>query len=212
MLVAAAHTKRDDMSNVASDTDAAAATAAAAADEAATKSAAATNPAFRRATEGFNHLWYNLRSSNQSALKGALYNLAIVAVCAAIFAVCLVLGPFLKPLLWSVLIGAVLFPFKKRLSFALKSWFAALEADDTHLAVGVLVAPVQALQALGAYLTGVLGRHWQQIGAVAAALTGLWVFVEYAPQGVALTLWSHVRWAHLLFTSVLGGIDYKIVS
>lgn len=186
--------------------------AAAAADAAATAAAAKTNPSFRRATEGFNHLWYNLRTGNQSALKGALYNFVIVAVVAAVIAVCLVLGPFLKPLLWSVLIGAVLFPFKCSLSFGLKRWFARLEADETHLLVGVALAPVEALQAFGEYLVAVFVRHWQHIvgGAVALLLLGL--FVGYAPQGLAGTLWSQVQWAHRLFTSLLGSIDYKFVS
>lgn len=200
------------MSAAAAYATAANADTAAAADSAATVAAAKSNPSFRRATEGFNHLWYNLRTGNQSALKGALYNFVIVAVVAAVVAVCLVLGPFLKPLLWSVLIGAVLFPFKCSLSFGLKRWFARLEADDTHLLVGVALAPVEALQAFGEYLVAVFVRHWRPIVGGAAALLLLALFVGYAPQGLAGTVWSQIRWAHRLFTSVLGSIDYTIVS
>lgn len=170
------------------------------------------SPSFRKATESFNHLWYNLRTGNQSALKGALYNFVIVAIVAAVVAVCLVLGPFLKPLLWSVLIGAVLFPFKCRLAFGLKAWFARLEQDDTHLLVGVALAPLEALQAFGEYLVAVFSRHVQQFVGGAAALLLLGLFVSYAPQGMACMVWQQIRWAHTLFTTVLGSIDYKIVS
>lgn len=170
------------------------------------------SPSFRRATESFNHLWYNLRTGNQSAMKGALYNFVIVAVVAAVVAVCLVMGPFLKPLLWSVLIGAVLFPFKCSLSMGLKRWFARLEADDTHLLVGVALAPLEALQAFGEYLVAVFWRHKEQIVGGAASLLFLGLFVSYAPKGLACLMWQQIRWAHTLFTNVLSSIDYTIVS
>lgn len=174
-------------------------------------SATKPSPSFRRATESFNHLWYNLRTGNQSALKGAMYNLVIVIAVAAIIAVCLVLGPFLKPLLWSVLIGAVLFPFKSSLSFGLKRWFARIEEEDTHLLVGVVLAPLQALEAFGEYLTSVFMKHMQYILGGAFSLLMLGLFVSYAPKGLLCVVWRHVRWAHTLFTNVLSSIDYTIV-
>lgn len=170
------------------------------------------SPSFRKATESFNHMWYNLRTGNQSALKGAMYNFVIVIVVAAVAAVCLVLGPFLKPLLWSVLIGAVLFPFKSSLSFGLKRWFARIEEEDTHLLVGLVKAPFEALDTFGEYLSSVFMKHMQYIlgGAVSLLLLGL--FVSYAPKGVLCVLWRQVRWGHTLFTNVLSSIDYTIVS
>lgn len=169
------------------------------------------SPSFRKATESFNHLWYNLRSGNQSALKGAMYNLVIVIAVSAIIAVCLVLGPFLKPLLWSVLIGAVLFPFKSSLSFGLKRWFARIDEEDTHMLVGIVLAPLQALEAFGEYLSSVFMKHMQYILAGAASLLLLSLFVSYAPKGLLCVVWRHVRLAHSLFTNVLGSIDHTIV-
>lgn len=140
-----------------------------------------------------------------------MYNLVIVIAVAAIVAVCLVLGPFLKPLLWSVLIGAVLFPFKSSMSFGLKRWFARIEEEDTHLLVGVALAPLQALDAFGEFLSSVFMKHMQMILGSALSLLLLGLFVSYAPKGLLCVVWRHVRWAHTLFTNVLSSIDYTIV-
>lgn len=170
------------------------------------------SPGFKRASDSFNQMWYNLKNVNQSSLKGALYNFVIVIVVASTVAVCLVLGPFLKPLLWSVLIGAVLFPFKSSMSFSLKRWFHRLEEDDTHLLVGLALAPLEALESFGQYLTSVFIKHMQILICGASALLMLSLFISYAPKGFFYALWKYIRCGHTLFTKVLSSIDYTIVS
>lgn len=65
------------------------------------------SPAYKKATDSFYQLWGNLKSnmSQQSQLKSAVYNFVIIAVVAASVAVLLVFGPFLKPLVWALLVG-----------------------------------------------------------------------------------------------------------
>lgn len=167
---------------------------------------------FKRASDSFNQMWYNLKNVNQSSLKGALYNFVIVIAVASIVAVCLVLGPFLKPLLWSVLFGAVLFPFKSSLSFSLKRWFRRLEQDDTHLLVGIALAPLEALDAFGRYLSSAFIRHMQIIIGGAVSLLLLSLFVSYAPKGFLCAIWKWIRLGHTLFTKILSSVDYTIVS
>lgn len=170
------------------------------------------SPGFKRASDSINQMWYNLKNVNQSSLKGALYNLVIVIVVASIVAVCLVLGPFLKPLLWSVLIGAVLFPFKSSMSFSLKRWFQRLEQEDTHLLVGLVLAPIEALESFGQYLTSVFVKHMQILICGASALFMLSLFISYAPKGFFYALWRYIRCGHTLFTKLLSSVDYTIVS
>ena len=50
------------------------------------------SPGFKKASDTFYQMWFNLRNSNQSHLKGAIYNFVIVICVAAVIAVCLVLG------------------------------------------------------------------------------------------------------------------------
>ncbi|XP_037025969.1 transmembrane protein 245 isoform X3 [Bradysia coprophila] len=167
------------------------------------------SPGFKKASESLHQIWWNFKNTNQ--LKGAVYNLVIVIVVCAILAVCFVLGPFLKPLLWSFLIGAVLFPFKSTLSSCLKRWFERLEQNDRHLLVGVALAPLEGLETFGEYLTRMFIRHMQMIVGGGIGLLLLSLFIAYVPKGFFITLWRFIQCGHMLFTKTLSSIDYTIV-
>lgn len=172
------------------------------------------SPAYKRATDSFYQLWGNLKQNvtQQSQLKAAIYNFVIVGVFAACVAVCLVLSPFLKPLLWALLVGAVLFPFKYQLSSSLKNWFQRLEKDDKNLFVGIALAPVDALESFGEYLWTAFMKHMQLLIGGAAAMVFLHLFITYAPKGVFCVAWRYIRVMHSLCSSFLESLDYKIVS
>lgn len=167
------------------------------------------SPGFKKASESLHQIWWNFKNTNQ--LKGAVYNLVIVIVVCAILAVCFVLGPFLKPLLWSFLIGAVLFPFKSTLSGCLKRWFDRLEQNDRHLLVGIALAPLEGLETFGEYLTRMFIRHMQVIVGGAIGLLCLSLCIAYVPTGFFITLWRVIQCGHMLFTKTLSSIDYTIV-
>lgn len=171
------------------------------------------SPAYKRATDSFYQLWGNIKNnvSQQSQLKGAIYNLVIAAVIASCVGACMVLGPFLKPLIWALLVGAVLFPFKYTLSSSLKCWFNRLEAEDTHLVVGIVLAPIEALVSFGEYLWTSFTRHMHLIIGGATGMILLRLFIAYAPKGVFCAIWRYVRWGHSICTSVLNSLDHKIV-
>lgn len=171
-------------------------------------------PVFKKASDSFYQLWGNLKSnvSQQSQLRSAVYNFVIVAVVGACVMVCLVLGPFLKPLLWALLVGAVLFPFKYSLSSLLKCWFARLEREDTHLFVGIAKGPFEALVGFGEYLWSSFIKHMQLIIGSAVGIFLLRIFVAYAPKGIFCAIWRYIRWSHTLCSNILGSLDYTIVS
>lgn len=171
------------------------------------------SPAYKRATDSFYQLWGNIKQnvSQQSQLKSAIYNLVIAAVVASVVAACLVLGPFLKPLLWALLVGAVLFPFKYTLSSALKSWLDRLEAENTHLVVGIMLAPLEAIESFGEYLWTSFTKHMHLLIGGAAGLIFLRLFIAYAPKGIFCAIWRNIRWWHELCSGVLSSLDYKIV-
>lgn len=172
------------------------------------------SPAYKRATESFYQLWGNIKQnvSQQSQLKAAIYNLVIAAVVATVVAACLVLGPFLKPLLWALLVGAVLFPFKYTLSWSLKSWLDRLEAENTHLVVGIMLAPLEAIESFGEYLWTSFINHMQLLIGGTAGLIFLRLFIAYAPKGIFCATWRYIRWWHELCSGILSSLDYKIVS
>lgn len=172
-----------------------------------------SSPAYKRATDSFYQLWGNLKNNvtQQTQLKAAIYNFVIVAVVASCVAVCLVLGPFLKPLLWALLVGAVLFPFKYRLASSLKCWFQRLEDENTNLLVGIALAPLEAIESFGEYLWTSFMNHMQLLIGGTVGLLALRLFVAYAPKGIFCLAWRYIRWVHTLCGSFLSSLDYKIV-
>lgn len=172
-----------------------------------------SSPAYKRATDSIYQLWGNLKNNvtQQTQLKAAIYNFVIVAVVASCVAVCLVLGPFLKPLLWALLVGAVLFPFKYSLASSLKCWFQRLEDENTHLLVGIALVPIEAVESFGEYLWTSFMNHMQLLIGGTIGLLALRLFVAYAPKGIFCVAWRYIRWTHTLCGNFLSLLDYKIV-
>ena len=83
--------------------------------------------------------------SDDKALKHAFYNTAALVFlflsAAAAVAVYFVLEAFLRPLLWASLCGAFLYPFKRKLTGALKDYLESLSKSGTPL-VGLLAVPL----------------------------------------------------------------------
>lgn len=74
---------------------------------------------------------------HEKAFKQALYNglaLLLLSVCTCIcYAVYLILQPFLKPLLWALICGTVLFPTKKIISCHLKHYVKSMQSHSMLL-------------------------------------------------------------------------------
>lgn len=150
-------------------------------------------------------IWHTIKSylTQPAKLKVLLYNLALVLLIAVGIVACLALGIFIRPLIWAVLIGALLFPFKHSLSSSLKHWFTRLEKDDTHLVVGIALAPLETLDNFGAYLWSKFLQHIRVLICAAIAFITLSLFIAYAPKSV---------WSHTLCTNLFGSLHYTVVS
>lgn len=86
-----------------------------------------------------------LPEGHEKAFKQAFYNVAALVFVFFIFAACVavyyVLEPFLRPLLWAVLFGSVLHPFKHSMTVLLKNWLQTLEESGTPFTVGAISSP-----------------------------------------------------------------------
>ncbi len=84
-------------------------------------------------------------SCMENAWLQAVYNSVVLLVVSVVIfvliAVYYVLEPFLHPLLWAVLVGIFLYPFKRTATNHVKQWLTGLERAQVPLAAGIVISP-----------------------------------------------------------------------
>ncbi|KAH8313523.1 hypothetical protein KR067_007470 [Drosophila pandora] len=154
-----------------------------------------------------------MRSQNHESFRAAMYNFLIAAGVGAFVAVCFILGPFVRPLLWAFLMGAVLFPFKRSLAESVNNWFQRLEERDSNVLVSICLSPLEATEHCGRLLIGWLCEHWQLLLAGCGVAGCVKLLVLYAPKGFLMALWHWITFSHGLFVQIIGFLNvYVLIS
>ncbi|XP_034662074.1 transmembrane protein 245 isoform X2 [Drosophila subobscura] len=154
---------------------------------------------------------FRTRSQNHESFRAAMYNFLFVLGVCAFVAVCFILGPFVRPLLWAFLMGAVLFPFKRRLAESVHSWFQRLEERDSNVLVSIFLSPVEATEHCGRLLIGWLCEHWQLLLAGCGVASCIKLLVLYAPKGFIYAIWHWLTFSHGLFVRVIGFLNVFVI-
>lgn len=130
----------------------------------------------------------NLPKEHEKAIKQAFYNTAanifVLLAFAAAIAVYFILEAFLKPLLWAVLCGAFLYPFKRTLTSLLRNWLTSLSQSETPFLFGLVITP---LKCADAAIDSVCTKVCQKKSVVVAGILSVpavYVLWHFAP------LWS----------------------
>uniref|UniRef100_A0A0K8WED5 Transmembrane protein C9orf5 n=1 Tax=Bactrocera latifrons TaxID=174628 RepID=A0A0K8WED5_BACLA len=152
-----------------------------------------------------------MRSQNHETFKAAMYNFLIAAGIAAFVAVCFILGPFVRPLLWAFLMGAVLFPFKRRLAQLLNGWFERLEERDSNVLVSICLAPLEATEHCGSLVVSWLHEHWQLLTAGVGVAACIKLLVLYAPKGFLCAVLRFVVFSHSTFVQLIGFLNIYLL-
>ncbi|KMQ90197.1 transmembrane protein c9orf5 [Lasius niger] len=143
-------------------------------------------------------------AGHEKALKQGIYNaVALFFLClvsAAGYGLYIILSPFVKPLIWALLCGSVLFPFKYSLATTVQSWFTKMEASRSPLIVNVSLLPVHIFDNISENLGSFLWTRIKYIvGAISLALATLGVY-HYTPNVMTCLAWRMFQ----VFTTVSG--------
>ncbi|KAK5647698.1 hypothetical protein RI129_002590 [Pyrocoelia pectoralis] len=148
-----------------------------------------------------------LPQGHDKPVKHALYNaialFALVLCCAASYALYVILGPFIKPLMWALLVGSVLHPFKRSLSKKFKSWFDTMEETGTPIFIEIFVIPVNIINSLSDFVGDKLLQYIKCIVAVAIVIPFLHVIYYYTPKICITIIWCLATYTHYVITFVI---------
>lgn len=115
-----------------------------------------------------------LPRGHEEALKQAFYNIAAICLflimSAAAMAVYFILEPFVKPLLWAVLVGSVLHPFKHTSVISARGWLTELKDEETLLVLGFLSIPLKLLDVLTEWIGRTFITHFKFIFSLIACI------------------------------------------
>lgn len=88
----------------------------------------------------------SLPQGHDKPVKQAVYNavaLMLLFMCAAAaLGLYWILEPFVKPLMWALLVGSALHPLKRSLRDRFQGWFQMLEDTNTPTVLGLVLLPV----------------------------------------------------------------------
>lgn len=147
----------------------------------------------------------------EKPLKNALYNVGVLIILGALLGVFFVLLPFLNPLLWAFLIGAVLFPAKKKLSVIINRWINRIDEDDVPIVVGVITIPVNIMDRTGEIITLWLMNHIKILMIGIGSLISLQLTLYCVPAELFTSLINVTMYFHLLFGRIVGLLPPSMV-
>ena len=134
----------------------------------------------------FNSFAQYEKNSLQQALFLTAANILTLLTAAAAFSLYYVLQSFLRPLLWAVLLGTFLYPFKQSATVLSRWWVDHLKTTGTPLMISIALLPIQTSDTLAEMVAAaVIKRYYFLISICLIFLLGRLLYV-YEPLLVTL--------------------------
>lgn len=140
-----------------------------------------------------------------------MYNVGLLLLLAALAGVIVILLPFIRPLAFGVIFGAVLFPAKKKLAECINKWIDKIERNDTPVLVGIVKIPFNALEWLGELIILFILTHIKIIMYGSLSLITLRILLYFLPKHFFHHVIELIQWQHALFEKVIGSFNTTIV-
>ncbi|KAF7991955.1 hypothetical protein HCN44_010756 [Aphidius gifuensis] len=141
-----------------------------------------------------NNLFNLFSAEHENALKQGIYNgiglFILSIVCVASYALYIILLPFVKPLIWALLCGSVLFPVKLYITNTVQSWFK--DMDDYHepLLVNLTIVPLRIIDNLSECLGKFVHQKIKYVGMFFSIIGVMILFYWYTPGFFITIVWN----------------------
>ena len=104
----------------------------------------------------------------------------LIAMLAITVAVYFILEPFLHPLLWAVLAGNFLYPFKQSSTNRIREWLDGLEASCVPLSVGVIISPFSFFNYLSSSLDSLFDSYVWHLLFLGGSIISLYLTFQFS--------------------------------
>lgn len=140
-----------------------------------------------------------LPRGHEEAMKQAFYNVAaiflFIMMAGATMAVYFILEPFVKPLLWAILVGSVLHPIKQKSAVATCNWLSQLQEENTLLIFGFLSVPLQVVNMSAEWMGNTLINNLKSILILTVSFPLVHIFNQYYSFSDFVYVYEHVATA-----------------
>ncbi|XP_008554511.1 transmembrane protein 245 [Microplitis demolitor] len=152
---------------------------------------------------------------HEKALKQSIYNTValflLCLVCTASYGLYIILQPFVKPLIWALLCGSVLFPFKLYITNAVKSWFAEADHFYEPLLVNLAMIPIRLMDKISECVGSFLCSRIKYVKIIIIASSLLVTIYWYTPNILTCLTWRLIQFTNsFLFLSVTNCNIYMV--
>lgn len=171
---------------------------------------------YRSPLESIFGIISGLPQGHDKPVKHAVYNavaLFLLALCcAAGWALYMILEPFIKPLIWALLVGSALHPLKRSLKAHFQTWFSTLEETGTPVVLGVFLLPINIINYASEFIGSNLLKRIKIIVGVCIAIPSTHVVYYYTPSFITSLFWSLFTYSSAIINILLSISTATFVS
>ncbi|CAG9764914.1 unnamed protein product [Ceutorhynchus assimilis] len=170
----------------------------------------------RSPLESFFGVIGSLPQGHDKPVKQALYNavaLFLLFLCAAAsLGLYMILEPFVKPLMWALLVGSALHPLKRSLRETFQGWFQMLEDTNTPTVLGIILIPVNILNDVSECIGQFLWDRFKLILTIAILIPVAVLLYMFTPGVVISMLWTGTVWIYKSLNFLISNSTYTVIS
>lgn len=115
----------------------------------------------------------------QAVYNAVVFSIFGVVLCIAI-AVYFILEPFLHPILWAVLVGTFIFPFKRAYTTRIEKWLTDLDDNNIPLVAGIIMSPLSFFNYILTKVEAFGANYWKQIGFLIGTTISLYFVFKFS--------------------------------